>query len=132
MWTWASIKPGVASRPPASITRVAGPAIARIWASSPTALKRPSSIATAWARGRAGSAVKTLALTMISCGAAKAPAPAHSNVRVNAAGCLICMTGISGAGYPDHRLARRESPERKTKTYEIARNTRARRAHGAE
>jgi hypothetical protein len=74
-------KPGVASLPPASMIRVEAPAKARISALLPTALNTPFSTATASARGRAGSAVKTLALTTISDGAALAALPIRANVR---------------------------------------------------
>src|SRR3546814_4005451 len=63
--TWASLMPGTTRWPCRSIRCVSGPASARIVASSPTAVMRPSSIASALAEGRAGSPVQTRPLCRI-------------------------------------------------------------------
>ena len=59
-WSWASLMPGMTTRPPSAISRVARPASRRIAALVPRARTRSPRMATASAHGRAESAVKTL------------------------------------------------------------------------
>ena len=50
-WMWESIRPGMTVRPPRSMTRVAGPASARMSAELPIAAIFPSRTASACAGG---------------------------------------------------------------------------------
>lgn len=68
-WTCASLKPGNTDLPPASTTRVFGPANAPSSAVEPTAVIRFPETATASAFGCVASIVRTAALTMMRSGA---------------------------------------------------------------
>src|SRR5688500_6441736 len=70
------MKPGVMVAPAASICRVCALARLRMSAVEPTAMKRPFLIASASARGIAGSMVKMRAFVTIRSAATPGPAPA--------------------------------------------------------
>jgi hypothetical protein len=65
MWIWLSFNPGIRRRPPASIVRVWLDRNGCMSRSSPTAINRPSPIATAVASGRRSSSVATWAFVTI-------------------------------------------------------------------
>jgi hypothetical protein len=79
------MKPGVMVAPAASIWRVEAAARFLMSAFEPTAMKRPSLIAKASARGRDGSIVSTRALTTIRSATTPAPAPAAGCASLRAA-----------------------------------------------
>src|SRR5688572_19967385 len=107
-----SIRPGMTVRPLRSIVRVRGPARFRMSAERPTAMMRPSRMASAWCVENAASTASTLPFTRIVSACCADVGAARTSIITKARATMRMRAPILGSRKPSPLDSRSGCPER--------------------